>query len=253
MIYRLKNTKPAESLFKNWNEGIIWGCLQNVMGDIYADDKDSPKSAMAILGDFCYFEGELNEELLRFRPDKSRDFIIMVPENERWAGFIENTYREKVRKTIRYAIKKEGDIFDRDKLNKKVMSLSKEYELKMIDEAMYYQCLKEEWSRDFVAQYNAFEKYKKLGLGVAVLKDGNLVAAASSYSSFKNGIEIEIGTKEEYRRRGLASVCGAKLILECLNLGWYPSWDARIMCSLKLAEKLGYHFDHEYVAYDVIR
>lgn len=65
------------------------------------------------------------------------------------------------------------------------------------------------------------------------------------------GIEIEIDTKEEHRRQGLAYACGAKLILECLNKGWYPSWDAQNKWSVALAEKLGYHFSHEYPAYEV--
>ena len=41
------------------------------------------------------------------------------------------------------------------------------------------------------------------------------------------------------------------LILECLERGWYPSWDAQNKESVALAEKLGYHFDYEYVAYEV--
>ena len=49
--------------------------------------------------------------------------------------------------------------------------------------------------------YNA---YKKLGLGVVILKDGDVVAGASSYSTYDKGIEIEIDTKEGYRRKGLA-------------------------------------------------
>ena len=51
------------------------------------------------------------------------------------------------------------------------------------------------------------------------------------------------------RQAGLAQACGAKLILECLDRGLYPSWDAHDRRSLSLAEKLGYHLDHEYPAY----
>lgn len=80
---------------------------------------------------------------------------------------------------------------------------------------------------------------------------GKIVAGASSYSRYKEGIEIEIDTKEEYRRKGLAYVCGAKLILECLKRDLYPSWDAQNKVSVALAEKLGYHFSHEYKAYEI--
>ena len=77
------------------------------------------------------------------------------------------------------------------------------------------------------------------------------MSGASSYSGYQSGIEIQIDTKESYRRKGLAYICGAKLILECLERGWYPSWDAQNLCSVALAEKLGYHFDHAYPAYEI--
>ncbi len=56
-------------------------------------------------------------------------------------------------------------------------------------------CQRNGWSGDLVPQYKDDETYKKLGLGVAVLKDGELVAGASSYSTYDKGIEIEIDTK----------------------------------------------------------
>ncbi|MBR2672448.1 MAG: GNAT family N-acetyltransferase, partial [Oscillospiraceae bacterium] len=56
---------------------------------------------------------------------------------------------------------------------------------------------------------------------------------------------------EEERRKGLALASCAALILDCLDEGLYPSWDAQNMNSVHLAEKLGYEFDHEYAAYEV--
>lgn len=122
--------------------------------------------------------------------------------------------------------------------------------LKMVDEEIYNSCLKEAWSRDFVSLYKDYEEYRKMGLGVVAVKDGEIVAGASSYSSYRGGIEIEIDTREDYRRRGLATACGARLILECMARDLYPSWDAQNKWSVSLAEKLGYHFDHAYVAYE---
>ena len=83
------------------------------------------------------------------------------------------------------------------------------------------------------------------------MKGEEIVAGASSYSGYQGGIEIEIDTKEAYRRQGMAYACGARLILECLERGWYPSWDAQNLWSVALAQKLGYHFEHEYTAYEI--
>lgn len=70
-----------------------------------------------------------------------------------------------------------------------------------------------------------------------------------SYTVYNGGIEIEIDTKLQFRQKGLATACGAKLILECLGRNLYPSWDAHDLRSVALAEKLGYHMDKPYTVY----
>ena len=243
--------KRTTNVFDSWEETIIWSCLQGIMGDVYTNDAED--AAMAILGDFAFYAGNPSEELVRFKPENSKqNFIIMVPKNEEWGNLIEKCYCEKAKKVTRYAIKKEPDAFDKEKLEQVVLNIPDGYELKLIEESEYHICQNNGWSSDLVSQYKDYETYKKLGLGVAVLKDGELVAGASSYSIYDRGIEIEIDTREDHRRKGLAYVCGAKLILECLKRGFYPSWDAQNKMSVALAEKLGYHFSHEYVAYEVI-
>ena len=174
----IKEPKLVAHLFEGWQETLIWSCLQQVMGELYANDAKHPTAVMALLGDFCFFAGE---------PDKE----------------------------------------------------------------LFYRCKEIGWCNDWVAQFADYNMYETYGLGAIILKDGEPVSGASSYTSYHGGIEIEIDTKEEYRRKGLAYICGAKLILECLERGWYPSWDAQNKWSVALAEKLGYHFDHEYVAYEV--
>lgn len=238
-------------LFKNWNETLIWSCLQGVMGEIHTNS--AKDAAMAILGDFAFYAGNPSEELIRFKPESCKqDFIIMIPENEAWAKLIEKCYGDKAKRVTRYAIKKEKDIFDEAKLEQAILNLPEGYELKMLEVAEFEMCRSNGWANDLVSQYKDYDTYKKLGLGVVALKDGELVAGASSYSTYNEGIEIEIDTGEDHRRKGLAYACGAKLILECLKRGLYPSWDAQNKWSVALAEKLGYHFSHEYTAYEIM-
>lgn len=252
MVYEISNNKYIEKLFGDWQETLIWSCLQGVMGHLYVTNQEHPDCVMALLGDFCFFAGEPNEELVLFKPKGSQqDFVIMIPQTDEWAILIEEVYGKCARKVERYAIKKEPDIFDRTKLQKIVSDMPAEYELQMIDEVWFHRCKEMGWCRDWVSQYDSYEMYKKHGLGVILLKDGEVVSGASSYSGYQGGIEIEIDTREDYRRKGLASICGAKLILECLERGWYPSWDAQNLGSVALAERLGYHFDKTYVAYEI--
>lgn len=241
----------AEEIFGKWEETLIWSCLQGVMGAIYTNEPEN-NAAVAILGDFSFFAGKPSERFVCFKPESCKqDFIIMVPQNDEWAELIEKCYGNKARKVSRYAIKKEKDVFDKEKLQQMLLQLPEGYDLKLLKEAEFKQCRENRWANDLVSQFKDYEIYKELGLGVVILKDGELAAGASSYSRYHEGIEIEIDTKEEHRRKGLASVCGAKLILECLARDLYPSWDAQNMWSVGLAEKLGYHYSHTYTAYEI--
>ena len=240
-----------KELFKDWNESCIWSCLQEIMGEIYINSAED--AAMAVLGDFAFYAGNPSEELIRLKPESYEwNFITMVPQNDAWSLLIEKCYGDKAKRVTRYAIKKEQNIFDTVKLEQAVLSLPDGYELKMIEEQEYHMCQSNEWANSLVSQYKDYDTYKKLGLGVVALKDGELVAGASSYSTYREGIEIEIDTREDHRRKGLAYACGAKLILECLKRDLYPSWDAHNTWSVALAEKLGYHFSHEYIAYEIM-
>ena len=251
-MYYAADPKRTAYLFQGWEETLIWSCLQGCMGRIYSDDPESPTSAVATIGDFCFFAGKPKEALVHDLSEHCRaDFAIMVPQTKGWADVIERYYPHNARKVTRYATKKEPDCFDEDRLHGFVSGLSEEYTLEKIDRTLFAYCKQTDWCRDFVSQYDTYEVYQRYGLGVMIRKGEEPVAGASSYAGYRNGIEIEIDTKEEYRRKGLATVCGAKLILECRKKGWYPSWDAQNIWSLALAEKLGYHFSHEYDAYEI--
>ena len=252
MIYEMTDTRNVFALFHGWEETLIWSCLQGIMGNIYADDLHRPTAAMAVLGDFSFFAGKPNLELVSYKPGGcTPKFMILVPQDEHWKRMITEFYGEKAKVISRYAIKKEPHIFNREKLEKVAASLPEPYQLSMIDERLYQMCKSEAWSADLVSQFSSYEKYRELGIGVVVCKDHRMVSGASSYSRYRGGIEIEIDTKEEYRRKGFAYVCGAKLILECLKRNLYPSWDAQNKGSVALAEKLGYHYSHTYTAIEI--
>ena len=81
------------------------------------------------------------------------------------------------------------------------------------------------------------------------MKEGQVVCGATSFSIYDDGIEIEIATHPEHRKKGLATITASALILDCLDRGIYPSWDGANNESVKLAEKLGYVFKESYDTY----
>ena len=246
MIYELEDTSKVDSLFADWEITLIYSCIQKVMGKVFVTDTENPKSAMAFVGVFAFVAGEPDRELVINKPD---GFVVMVPKDERWSELIEDCFPD-ARKFTRYAIRKDT-VFDREKLEKMVAGLPEGYELKKIDSDLYDLCLQDPVTFDFVSVFGSKERYLELGRGMMILKDGKFVSGASSYTRYKEGIEIEVDTIPSERRKGLASVVCSALILACLDEGLYPSWDAHDMNSVQLSKKFGYEFDHEYTAYEV--
>ena len=118
---------------------------------------------------------------------------------------------------------------------------------------MYFTLMEQKWSRDLCGCFEDEEDFLKRGLGFVATQGGMPVAGAASYAVCDGAIEIEIDTRPDFRRMGLAAACGAKLILECRKRGLYPGWDAHDRRSLSLAEKLGYQLERPYTAYWVRR
>lgn len=241
--------------FADYQDTLVWSCLDDSMGRAFADSAEHPKYAKIVTACFAFLAGDATapgaSELIDYLPDDMENkFQLFVPENEVWTELVQKSYGDEcIKKITRYAIKKEGDIFDRKKLHSFVDELDPQFEIKSIDGDLYDACLGIDEFHDFCGNFKSKEDFLAHGIGFVILKEGEIVSGASSYTYYKEGIEIEIDTKKEFRRMGLATVIGAKLILACLEENRYPSWDAANMESVHLAEKLGYHFDHEYDAY----
>ena len=240
----MSHLEQIAPLFAGWEETLIWSVLEGHMGRVIVEPETSPVSAQVSVGDICFFAGVPSESLaLTAASDE------LVPQNEAWCAAIERAWGDRVQKRLRYAIKKEKNVFDRERLQRFIEALPPEYELTLFDADVCALSQAESWSRDFCSCFQGIDDFLRRGLGVAILKDGELVSGASSYTIYHGGIEIEIDTKPDYRERGLATVCGARLILEALDRGLYPSWDAFDLRSVALAEKLGYHLSHPYTIY----
>jgi GNAT superfamily N-acetyltransferase len=238
-------------LFAGWNETPIWSVLQGHMGRAWADELDKPRAAQVIVGEFCFFAGEANVALVQHIPADFTYGIFMVPQHAGWERVIEQVYGVHARKFMRYAIRKEPHVFDREKLMRYVEALPSDYQLAQINEHYYREILADDEIHDLCSQFTSYTQYEAHGLGWVALHHGQVVGGASSYTFYDQGIEIEVDILPTHRRKGLALACAAQLILACLARDLYPSWDCHNVESLRLAEKLGYHLDQEYVTYAV--
>lgn len=248
--YRVLDKQAITPLFAGWDETFIWSCLQDCMGAAYTDHPQHPRSAKILLGDFCFLAGEPREELLWSGPPVG-EFLILVPQHFGWEETIQKVWGLRATRRMRYATHKDPGAFDPQALEALANRLPQGYRLQPIHRELYRQALAAPWSRDLCGNFANEEDYRENGLGVGVTLEGELVAGASSYTFYRGGIEVEIDTRADHRRRGLARACGARLILDCLARGLYPSWDAHNRESLALAQQLGYGFAYEYPVYEV--
>ena len=92
------------ALFEGWEETLIWSCLSGSMGKIYADDAAHPRCAAAIIGDFSFLAGDAEAEeapaLVELIEEmQTREAVISVPQNERWAERLHPNHALRHKKT----------------------------------------------------------------------------------------------------------------------------------------------------------
>lgn len=234
----------AAPLFFGWEETMIKTCLQGHMGQVQTDGRNPPESALCAVGDFCFLAGAPNPDLLRqgIRP-------ILVPQTPEWGKVIQAVFGPRARPFFRYAMRKEPETFRPAQLAAYAAALPEGVTLSPLLLEHYPTLMDQNWSKDLCGNFLNGPDFVQRGLGVIALRDGTPVAGAASYTIYTGGIEIEIDTRPDQRRQGLALACGARLILECMERRLYPSWDAHNLRSVALAGKLGYRVSHPYTAY----
>lgn len=214
-------------------EGIARAFFQGHMGQAWRSDK----AALVQVGDFSRLYGQPDIQLLE--PLCSRGRMTLVEAGPQWDALLSPVASRRTR----YAMALPPQ-FDRERLQQGTELPG--FCLREIDGELYGQLMKEPWSEDLCGNFEDCRDFLKRGLGVAALENGRPVAGAASFTLYDDGIEIEIDTREDYRRKGLARACGSALILRCLDLGLVPYWDAANLASVHLAEKLGYRLKGPY-------
>jgi GNAT superfamily N-acetyltransferase len=241
--------KQLFPLFEGMNDTIILSCLQGHMGTAWVDDLVNPTVVQVIVGVFVFYAGDSHakatEELLLNLPED----ILVIVDTDEWKNRIETLYKGSIEKFQRYAFKKNAEHLDPNHIRSFLSTLPEGYELKKIDASLAYDPSLQKLSEDFTSQFDSIDDYIHKGVGFCILHNGQIVCAASSYSVYDDGIEIEIDTHPKHRRKGLATVAASALILDCLHRGRYPSWDAANLESLDLAKKFGYVLDEAYDTY----
>ena len=247
MIYKIDDYSKVEKLFNDWPYE-NWNTVMNQKVQIFVDDPESPQSAVGCMGAWCFCVGKPNKKLIT---QKQKKWFGLFPKDKKWEKLIKECYPDAEMYT-RYAIKHDA-VFDKERLQSFVEALPEGYELKLIDSKVYDLIKKvdDDDVEELIDWFDTKKQFLEQALGYAVIKDGEVVGGASTAYRFPKGIDIEIDIAKKHRRKGLATAAGAKLILDCLERGWRPTWDAANMKSVHLSGKLGYTFNYKYHCFEI--
>lgn len=238
-----ENLEKIRSLFKDIRFYMGHSVLDGTMGEAYVDNMSTPNFAILTVRKYCFMSGNIEKEnLYELINNKLKQYIIIPSDNLKIV--IEEIYKDNINKLERYSIKK-NPVFDKKKLQEYISKVPKEYNIQAIDKKISDR-IKEE---NFI---NITDNYEKNGAGYYCIYNDAIIGVASSNIFYKDGIEVNIRVKEEYRRKGIATALASKLILKCLEENKKISWDAANLWSVGLAEKLGFEYDSTYNIYKFI-
>ena len=236
---RRKLSKLFQSFAWNYLPDAI---LEGTMGRAIADDAGDPRVAVLEVP---------NLKLSIVGGDAShpaaREYIEQLPKmtglffgSEGWEELAQDIHRGKLIEMPRYTFTSEA--LDITHLREHVSRIPGGYRLVQMDLDLA-QRLGEEKSRfaeDHMVNFDSPEDFIARGFGFCLLHGDQIASVATTFAVCHKGIEIQINTREQHQRKGLATVVAAHLIMHSLEKGLDPNWDAANESSVGLAAKLGY-------------
>ena len=228
--------------------GGIAATIEGGMGKVFVDSQEIPSVALAVL-DFHFLAGDPSSEnapfLINLLQHGERGEWVIAPTPD-WQHLLTANYSGELEVYQREAFLAEQ--FDVDKLQCLCQALPSGFELRKV-------CLEEvtqfasNLSPALIHNFRSHEDFISRGVGIGIWHQGMLVSGASSAAVGGGKLEFEIQTHPRFRRRGLARVVAAALIIYCIEHDLEPCWDAANEPSSALARQLGFHSTGKYDAY----
>jgi hypothetical protein len=235
--------KNATTFFKTyeWNY-LPESILDGYMGEVWVDHESQPSFAVLELPKLKLYiiGGRSNHSGARDFIANLSPFSALIFESEGWERILKEIFADRIIELQRFAYT--GENLSIPHLSYLASRIPEGYQLKQIDLELACQLADEEsvFASDHLINFESPEDFIGRGFGFCILDGDKIVSAASTFVISSSGIEIQINTREKYRRAGLATIVAAHLILHSLQKGLDPNWDAANEKSGRLAEKLGY-------------
>lgn len=227
LLQTMRHCVPAWAVYRGTNPGRI-----------YVDDKSQPTAAIIwtkwgyyyLLGDRLSkavvrsVAGLVADELAPLSASQGETGPILYPSSADWEDEIAVILRkwDYVRAFRRVFAFDDADFSDGGSgLDRRHERLS----LRQID-ADLIEKLGDDMRREILGSWDSVERFLEHGFGFCVLDDQNsLLSCCLSVACDGERAEMSIFTREDHRRRGLATAVGQAFIRRCRSLGLTPSYE----------------------------
>lgn len=211
---------------------------------IILDNDTSPKTVQLIRYGFTVFAGDTQNQAAKEMMESLPVNYFIMPSGQEWIELAKNVYNERLKSTTRYAFSQKEILQENIELMIESHPQKDICRLITLDEAQ--KMANHAINKLHLINFNSPEHFIREGFGYRVRKEGEIVAACTTSLVCSKGVEINVITLPEYRKKGYAFLCALKFLRHCLHNKLYANWDASDEMSADLAKKLGYSMIEEY-------
>jgi GNAT superfamily N-acetyltransferase len=216
----------------------LHGCLEAGLngdfGEAFTDDLDRPTVGLLVL-DFYFPGGDPSAPAAPSAVHSMKTPATVVVSDDAWVPLLQETFHGRVRPHERVDFL--PGAWDRARLEG-FLQLEAGYRMERVTAYSAQQF--SELAPSLVYNFRSLADFIERGVGFGVIHHDRFVSGCSSFTLSGGKLEFEIQTHPEFRRRGLALACAARMVLHCIDNGIEPCWDAHNEPSALLAKKLGF-------------
>ncbi|MCA9892728.1 MAG: GNAT family N-acetyltransferase [Anaerolineae bacterium] len=219
-------------------DAVLDGCMGRALAD-----SACPKFAVLELpaADVVILGGDLNQPAATDYLRNLSKFTMLFANAPDFEKVTKHIHRGKWVAFERFAFS--TDHLSWDKMRQFQADLPDGFHVKKLDVDLARQLAQDEaneYANHHGINFDSPEDFVARGGAYCICEAHTIACVASSFAVCAHGIEIQIDTHPDYRRRGLGTVAAAYLIAHCLENDLEPGWDAATEVSAELAKKLGY-------------
>ena len=185
---------------------------------------------------FTYLCGKPDEEFILNHPGLIYESRLVCMSDE-WEEYIRQL-------PVKFTLRREVMAPLCSESSKKLGVLPEGYSLSPFTQEIF-----EEHPFDHGRNYKDYEDFDKTGAGAAVLFEGKVVSACSSFITLGDQVELDVFTDPEHRQKGLADHCVYEMLRQSYSKKLTVHWDAQNAMSSEMAKSHGFVPVAEYAVY----